>query len=209
MQMNVGIVNNEARITHIADRNRNWQKVAEPVIPPMIRAERAKEYVNKTRSDLRAIHDGLRLTGQVYTRSPTTMFMVIGGTQLTGGRRCDLTYDYDYIVLKDGYFDYTLVGDIGFGNDGLDGRIQLAWDDTGNRIQQATVARYEIDVTKVGGRVLFSAQVNFRRVNNNKHVQFVVRGFLFGGNANRVTLAGIGFTQPADFNMNAHLVGTW
>ena len=88
------------------------------------------------------------------------MFMVIGGTQLTGGRRCDLTYDYDLIVLKDGYFDYTLVGDIGFGSNGLDGESSLRGT-TRNRIQQATVARYEIDVTEVGGRVLFSAQVNY------------------------------------------------
>jgi hypothetical protein len=208
-QANVGFANGKAQITHIADRNLDWIEVAEPVIPPTIRAERAKVYTNRTRSDFRAIHDGLRLTGQVYARSITTMYLVLGGTQLTGGRRCDLAYDYDLHLLKEGTYTYTLIGDIAFGNDGLNGLVQLAWDDTGNRIQQATVARYEIDVTQVGGRVLFTAQVNYRRVNNNKHVEFVLRGFLYGANVSRVNLAGIGFSTGADFNMNSHLMGDW
>jgi hypothetical protein len=208
-QLCVGMAGGKAKITHIADRSRGWVEVAEPVIPPTIRAEKAKTYVNATRSDLRAIYSGLRLTGQVYARSPTVMFLVIGGTQLTGGRRCDIAYDYDLQLLREGTYDYTLVGDIGFGSNGLDGRIQMAWDDTNNRIQQATVAKYEVDVTIVGGRVLFSAQVNYRRITNNRHAQFLVRGFLYGSNVSRITLAGIGFTSAADFNMNSHLMGEW
>jgi hypothetical protein len=151
----------------------------------------------------------LRLTGQIYARSPTIPYLIVGGTQLTGGRRCDIVYDYDLHLLKEGTYDYTLVGDLGFGNDGLNGRIQLSWDDTNNRIQQATVARYEIDVAIVGGRVLFTAQMNYRRIAGNRHTEFVTRGFLYGANVSRVTLAGIGFSTAADFNMNSHLMGEW
>jgi hypothetical protein len=208
-QLLVGMASGQAKITHIANRSRDWVPVAEPVIPPAIRAEKAKTYVNATRSDMRAIYSGLRLSGLVYARSPTIMFLVLGGTQLTGGRRCDITYDYDLHLLKEGTYDYTLVGDMGFGSNGMDGRVQMAWDDTNNRIQQATVARYDISLTVVGGRVLFAAELKYRRVAGNRHTNFITRGFLYGANVSRVTLAGIGFTNAADFNMNSHLMGEW